>query len=79
MIPAAVADSWFFWLAIIGGLAGIYILPTVIAIARQVDGIGWVICLNTIPVGWPAALILACLMPRKENSRAPYRQWPRGQ
>jgi hypothetical protein len=35
-----------------------------IAIARQVEGFGLVICLNAIPVGWPAALILACLMPR---------------
>ena len=66
MIPAAVASSWFFWLAIIDGLAAVYILPTVIAIARQVEGIGWVICLNTIPVGWPAALLWACLMPRKQ-------------
>jgi hypothetical protein len=55
---------------------GVYILPTVIAIARQVEGLGLVICLNTIPVGWP---ILACLMPRKEISHAPYRQRPRGQ
>jgi hypothetical protein len=29
-----------------------------------VEGFGLVICLNAIPVGWPAALILACLMPR---------------
>ena len=79
MIPAAVADSWFFWLAIIGVVAGVYILPTVIAIARQVEGIGLVICLNTIPAGWPAALIVACLMPRKEISHAPHRQRPRGQ
>ena len=56
-----------------------YILPTVIGIARQVEGLGLVICLNTIPVGWPAALILACLMPRKEISHAPQRQRPRGQ
>ena len=61
-------------LAIIDGLAAIYILPTVIAIARQVEGLRLVICLNTIPVGWPAALILACLMSRKEISRAPRRQ-----
>ena len=66
MIPAAVADSWFFWLAIIGGLAGIYILPTVIGIARRVECLGLVICLNVFPVGWPAALILACMMPRKQ-------------
>ena len=76
MIPAAVADSWFFWLAIIGVVAGVYILPTVIGIARQVEGLCWVICLNTIPVGWPAALLLACLMPGKEISHAPHRQPP---
>ena len=66
MIPAAVADSWFFWLAIIGVLAGVCILRTVIGIARQVEGLGLVICLNVFPAGWPAALILVCLMPRRE-------------
>jgi hypothetical protein len=81
VIAAVIADSWFFWLAIIDGLAGVHILPTVIGIALQVEGLGLVICLNTIPVGWPAALILACLMPRKEISHAPQRQRqrPRGQ
>ncbi len=78
VIPAVIADSWFFWLAIIDGLAAVYILPTVIGIARQVEGLGLVICLNAIPVGWPAALILACLMPRKEISHAPQRQRPAG-
>ena len=48
MIPAAVADSWLFWLAIIDGLAAVYLLPTVIAVARQVEGLGLVICLNAI-------------------------------
>jgi len=66
VIPAAVADSLLFWLAIIDVLISVYVLPTVIGIARQVEGLGLVICLNTIPVGWPAALILACMMPRKE-------------
>ncbi len=51
--------------AIIDGLAAVYILPTVIGIARQVECLSLVICLNAIPVGWPAALILACMMPRK--------------
>ena len=37
MIPAAVADSWLFWLAIIGGPAVVYLLPTVIAVARRVE------------------------------------------
>ena len=66
MIPAAVADIWLFWLAIIDVLATVYILPTVIGIARQVEGLGLVICLNAIPVGWPAALILACMMPQTD-------------
>ena len=67
MIPAVVADSLVFWLAIIGGLAGVYILPTVIGIARQVECLSLVICLNVFPVGWPAALIVACMMARKED------------
>ena len=79
MISAAVADSWFFWLAIIDGLAAVYILPTVIGIARQAEGLGLVICLNVVPVGWPAALLLACLMPRKQISNTPYRRRTHGQ
>jgi hypothetical protein len=79
VIPAMVANSWFFWLAIIGFIVGVYTLPTIIAIARQVEGIGWVICLNTIPVGWPAALLWACLMPRKEIKPVPRQRRPRGQ
>ena len=74
MIPAAVANSWLFRLAIIDGLAAVYILPTVIGIAGQVESLGLVICLNVFPVGWPAALLLACLMPRKEISRTPHWQ-----
>jgi hypothetical protein len=66
VIPAAVADSWFFWLAIIDGLAAIYLLPTVIGIIRGAESPGLVICLNMVPVAWPAALILACMMLRKQ-------------
>ena len=51
MIPAVIADSWLFWLAIIDGLAAVYILPTVIGVARQVEGLSLVICLNTIRSG----------------------------
>jgi len=79
VIPPAVADSWLFWLALTDALAAVYILPTVVGIARQVEGLGLVICLNAIPVGWPAALLLACLMPRKEISNAHQRQQPRAQ
>ena len=79
MIPAAVADSWLFWLAIIDGLAAVYILPTVIGIARNVECLGLVICLSMIPVRWPAALILSCPVPRREISQASHRLRPGGQ
>jgi hypothetical protein len=65
-----IADSWCVWLAITDGLATVYILPTVLGIARQGESLGMVICLNAIPVGWPAALILACMMPSKQSRRA---------
>ena len=41
MIPAAVADSWLFWLAIIDGLAAVYILPTVIGTPARSKALGW--------------------------------------
>ena len=41
MIPAAVADSLLFWLAIIDVLAGVYVLPAVIGIARQRKAWAW--------------------------------------
>jgi hypothetical protein len=53
VIPAAVADSSLFWLAIIDGLAAVYILPTVSAIVRQVESLGLVICLNAFRSGGP--------------------------
>ena len=51
--PAAVADSSLFWLAIIDGLAAVYILPTVIGIARQVECLSLVICLTRSRSGGP--------------------------
>jgi hypothetical protein len=41
VIPAVIADSWFSWLAIIDGLIAVYILPTVIAIARRWKASAW--------------------------------------
>ena len=39
--PRSDRGQLFFWLAIIDGLAAVYILPTVIGIARQVECLGW--------------------------------------
>jgi hypothetical protein len=62
------ANSAAFWLALIGGLVALYVLPSVIAACRKVDGLGWVIVLNLLPsgVGWVAALVMAFMLPRRE-------------
>ena len=56
-----------FWIGLIGALALLYILPTLIAILRRAEGLAMVVILNTIPVAWPAALIAACMMPRSND------------
>ena len=66
MISTTIADSPLFWLAIIGGLAALYLLPVVIGAIRHVEGLGWIIVVNLLPMGWPAALLLACMMPRRD-------------
>lgn len=39
--------------------------PTAIAVVRHAGNIKLVLILNCIPISWPAALLLACMMPRK--------------
>jgi hypothetical protein len=74
VISTAVADSPVFWLAIIGGLAALYLLPVVIGAIRHVEGLGWIIVLGLLPLGWPAALVAACMMPRREPAQS-YCYW----
>ncbi len=47
-------------------LAALYVYPTAIAVVRHAGNIKLVLILNCIPIAWPAALLLACMMPRKE-------------
>jgi hypothetical protein len=70
----ALANSYFFWIALILVLLGLYILPSVIAIIRGVEGVGWIIVINLLPtgVGWLAALIGALLLPRRQPPPYPY-------
>ena len=35
------ANSPFFWVALIAGLLGLYILPSLIGVIRRVEGLGW--------------------------------------
>jgi hypothetical protein len=69
----ALANSYFFWIALILALLGLYVLPSVIAIIRGVEGLGWIIVINLLPtgVGWFAALIGALLLPRRQPPAAP--------
>ena len=64
----ALAHSYLFWIALILVLLGLYILPSVIAIIRGVEGLGWIIVINLLPtgVGWFAALIGALMLPRRQ-------------
>jgi hypothetical protein len=51
VISTTIADSPLFWLAIIGGLAALYLLPVVIGAIRHVEGLGWIIVVNLAPYG----------------------------
>lgn len=75
----ALAHSLVFWIVLIFGLLGLYILPSVIAVIRRVEGLGWIIVINLLPsgVGWLAALIAAVGLPRRETP-APFRVIPPG-
>lgn len=73
------AHSYFFWIALIMALAGLYILPTIIAVVRGTENLGWIIALNLLPtgIGWLAALIAALALPRRAPSQRPQLLPPR--
>jgi hypothetical protein len=62
----ALANSPLFWIGLLAALAALYILPTTITVIRHIEDIPLVVILNCVPIAWPAALILACIMPRTE-------------
>ncbi len=64
----ALAHSSVFWVALIAGLLVLYILPSLIGAIRKVEGLGWLVVVNLIPtgIGWLAAMVLACMLPRRQ-------------
>ena len=70
----ALATSYVLWIGLIFGLLALYVLPSVIAAVRKVEGLGWVIVINLVPtgIGWPAALIAALVLPRRETQASPH-------
>lgn len=67
---SVLATNMAFWLALISGLFVLYILPSIIAAVRGVEHLGVVIALNVFPLLWPAALIGAFMLPRKQPGPA---------
>lgn len=61
------ANSPVFWIGLLAGLGGLYVLPTVIAVFRRVEDIGMVVFLNCLPIAWPAALVVACMMSGRDD------------
>ena len=55
------------WIGLIGALAVLYVLPVLIAVLRRVEGLAMVVILNAFPIAWPAALIAACVLPRRDD------------
>ena len=75
----ALAHSYFFWIALILGLLALYVLPSVIAAIRGVEGLGWIIVINLLPtgIGWLAALIAALALPQRKPGNRAARSTPR--
>ncbi len=61
------ANSLMLWIGLLAGLGGLYVLPTVIAVFRRVENIAVVVVLTCLPIAWPAALVVAWMMPGRDD------------
>jgi len=66
-----ITSSDGFFLAMLVFLVVFYVTPAVVALLRGVEAgpLMSVIILNVIPLGWPAALIVAFVVPGRGRSR----------
>jgi len=55
------------WIEYVASLAALYAWPAAIAVVRRARHIKRVLILNCIPIAWPAALVMACMMARKAD------------
>jgi hypothetical protein len=60
------ANSYWFWALVIGGLAVLYFLPTIIGAKRNIEHLAIIVMLNMFPLAWPGALAGAFMLPRKQ-------------
>jgi hypothetical protein len=61
------ANSPVFWIGLLAGPRVLCVLPAVIAVFRRVENIGAVVFLHCLPIAWPAALVMACMMPGTDD------------
>ena len=66
------ANSSVFWIALIGGLAVLYFLPTIIGVIRHIEHLPIIVMLNMFPLAWPGALAGAFMLPRKQPPEPHY-------
>lgn len=70
-----IAEFPVFWVALLGLLCVLYVLPTLIAIARSVRDLGLVVAVNFIGgatgIGWGAALVLSLCLDGNGAARSP--------
>jgi hypothetical protein len=62
----ALANSPVFWIGLLAGLGVLSVLPAVIAVSGAWRTARWW-CLERLPVAWPAALVVACMMPGRDD------------
>jgi Superinfection immunity protein len=75
-VSVTLANSPAFWIALIGALAVLYLLPILIAVIRHAEDLWLVVLLTALPtgIGWLAALVMSCMMPRREPPAPYYRE-----
>ncbi|GIH68374.1 superinfection immunity protein [Sphaerimonospora thailandensis] len=67
----ALANSIVFWIGLMLLLVVVFLLPSIIGVLRGVENFALLFSLNCLGgltcIGWPAALIAAFLLPRRQD------------
>ena len=61
------ANSPEIWIGLPAGLGVLSVLPTVTAVFKRVDNIAVVVFLNVCRLPGPAALVVSCMMPGRDD------------
>lgn len=66
---SSLGSNPYFVAGVITGVVAFYLLPTIIGLIRQVEGLGWLIALNLLlpGIGWLAGMVWALWFPRRRR------------